>query len=833
MNRKTRRLIWSAPLVAVFAVVGALAIFAAATPGGVFANPAPDGVTNFTVAAEGPTSIKLDWDAPDGGETPTGYRIDTSTNGHEWTMLVSSQTETEYTHENLVPTAAKLAMGERDVNRYYRVFALNSHGPGPESDIIQETTNGVSEPGAVEGVTATASGATQINLSWNAPEDTGGTPITGYRIVVGDDASVNKADITIDAGTPNHLEANTGSDATTSSHKKLTADTTKYYVVYAINSVDESMELSNVASATTGKARRPDPPTGVLAVPVNDTAGSGVNLYWLEPENNGGRPIAEYIVQVSVDGGRYRSFTVSADTAADSSVTGNTFFPNFVHGNADMEAADITFADEMRVRYRIQAMHSDGTSLASSASRTIALGDTDGGMVSDRFPAAVMLTPPVGAPSRIDLSWVHDIQTGYRIDVSENGIKWAQLERNTGLTLEPEGTTHTYEHEDGIDPGDMRYYRVFANDGGVYGNPGGTLMPTVAGMAAAPTAARSLSARAANAGQVDLSWSAPSKDGGADIEAYLVQISDDGLIWTPVDADLLGNTIDGDGLANDMIDAEAKTGFAWVTKKDANDNVVTTYSHKGLAHKSRFYYRVFAYNGTMLTAFAGAGAQTAATPTASKPGAPMYLSAHTAEDSSLGDPDKRGVYLTWLAPDDPAGAAIDEYEIVRMITGEDDFVDTVDTSGDDPRTFYNDIEEVGDQVRRYRVRAINAAGEGAWSMTVTYPLAADHMHTPVAGPEVGPATGVTTGPFNAGGAIQVSWGAAPNATGYIIYAVNVDELDDANGQIVVRAENDGAADTYNLDGLNVGDTYDIYVVATAKDMVAWPADADVQKVKAE
>ena len=97
---------------------------------------------------------------------------------------------------------------------------------------------------------------------------------------------------------------------------------------------------------------------------------------------------------------------------------------------------------------------------------------------------------------------------------------------------------------------------------------------------------------------------------------------------------------------------------------------------------------------------------------------------------------------------------------------------------------------------------------------------------------VGPATNVTTGPFNEGGVIQVNWDAAPNATGYIIYAVNVDELDVADGQIVVAAVNNGATDTYNLDGLNVGDTYDIYVIATAKGMVVWPASIDVQQVTA-
>ena len=97
---------------------------------------------------------------------------------------------------------------------------------------------------------------------------------------------------------------------------------------------------------------------------------------------------------------------------------------------------------------------------------------------------------------------------------------------------------------------------------------------------------------------------------------------------------------------------------------------------------------------------------------------------------------------------------------------------------------------------------------------------------------VAPATNVTTGPFNEGGVIQVNWDAAPNATGYIIYAVNVDELDVADGQIVVAAVNNGATDTYNLDALNVGDTYDIYVIATAKGMVVWPASTDMQQVTA-
>ena len=310
MSRKTRKLIWSAPLVAVLAVAGALTIFMTIAPSGVFANTAPAAVVNFEVVADGPTSIKLSWEAPDGGETPTGYRIDSSsgeTTGHKWDMLVSHQTELGYTHENLVPSDSDISTGTYHVNRYYRVFAINSHGPGPESDIIQATTDGVSAPGAAEGLTATASGPTQIVLRWEAPEDTGGIPITGYQIRGGVAAA---SDLMV-------LRPNTGSSALTYTDTKLVADTTRYYTVRAINKVSVSTAPSNIASDKTGKARRPSQPTGLLAVPavgIDETANVGVSLYWHAPADDGGRPIAEYVIQVSVNGGAWKSFTRTLDT---------------------------------------------------------------------------------------------------------------------------------------------------------------------------------------------------------------------------------------------------------------------------------------------------------------------------------------------------------------------------------------------------------------------------------------------------------------------------------------------------------------------------------------
>ena len=329
--------------------------------------------------------------------------------------------------------------------------------------------------------------------------------------------------------------------------------------------------------------------------------------------------------------------------------------------------------------------------------------------------------------------------------------------------------------------------------------------------------------------KVQVRWDQPERDGGADVTHYQVQVSDTGVAET------------------------SWTVAKWVTvEKDpatCEPKQVGEWMHTGLLAETTKYYRVFAVNSvnmpvatpattaiTVDAADAAPDADPATTLMASRPQAPIGLTAELAKDSRLKAAGKQGVLLIWNAPPKPAGSPINSYRIERKVMGEDndEWVE-LEAASTASQTHYTDRDEpAADEMRYYRVAATNrltgdSEGVSDWSNVIRMPIA-DHTHEPVVGPEVGPATSVTTGPFNAGGVIQVNWDAAPNATGYIIYAVNVDELDDANGQIVVAPVNDAAAETFNLGGLNVGDTYDIYVVATAKEMVAWPASADVKQV---
>ena len=195
----------------------------------------PGAPTGLTATADGQTEIDLAWTAPsdDGGADITGYRIEVSTDGSNWSDLVANtrSTSTSYAHTGLTAGST----------RHYRVSAINSQGTGPASNTDSATTEATpaTKPGAPTGLTAIANGQTQIDLSWTKPSNDGGAAVTGYKIEVSTDGS-----------SWSDLVANTGSTTTSYSHTGLTAGATRHYRVSAINSAGAG-PASNTDSATT------------------------------------------------------------------------------------------------------------------------------------------------------------------------------------------------------------------------------------------------------------------------------------------------------------------------------------------------------------------------------------------------------------------------------------------------------------------------------------------------------------------------------------------------------------------------------------------------------
>ena len=100
--------------------------------------------------------------------------------------------------------------------------------------------NNHTRPGAPTGLSASAEGSDRINLSWTAPEDAGGLPVSGYLIEVSEDMGSNWTDV----------EDDTASTDTTYVHTGLTGGSTYRYRVSA-NSLAGPGAASDAASATT------------------------------------------------------------------------------------------------------------------------------------------------------------------------------------------------------------------------------------------------------------------------------------------------------------------------------------------------------------------------------------------------------------------------------------------------------------------------------------------------------------------------------------------------------------------------------------------------------
>ena len=129
---------------------------------------APDAPENVSATASGASRIDVSWTAPEG--EVTGYEVEWSADGETgWTGVDPAHggTETGYSDTGL----------DGGTTRHYRVRAVNDAGPGEWSAVVSATA--VPEaPEAPENVSATASGASRIDVSWTAPEG----EVTGYEI---------------------------------------------------------------------------------------------------------------------------------------------------------------------------------------------------------------------------------------------------------------------------------------------------------------------------------------------------------------------------------------------------------------------------------------------------------------------------------------------------------------------------------------------------------------------------------------------------------------------------------------------------------------------------
>ena len=323
------------------------AVLEATTPAG-----PPGAPTGLTATAHGATQIDLSWTAPanDGGAAITDYKIEVCARATapecdtdaEWSELDSAtvSTDTAYAHTGLT-------LG---TTRHYRISAINSAGTGDASAVASATT--VTAPGRVTGLTATANGQTQIDLSWTAPANDGGSAISAYKIEVCAQATAAACDTEPEWSTLTGRVA----PATTYAHTGLTAGTTRHYRVRAVNSVDEGA-ASAVASATTTAA--PGAPTGLTARANGPTQ---IDLSWTAPANDGGSAIVAYKIEVCA-----QATAAACDTDAEWSTLTGRVAPATTYAHTGLTAGTTR-------HYRVRAVNSvdEGAASAVASATTVA-----------------------------------------------------------------------------------------------------------------------------------------------------------------------------------------------------------------------------------------------------------------------------------------------------------------------------------------------------------------------------------------------------------------------------------------------------------------------------
>jgi len=196
----------------------------------------------------------LSWSAPanNGGSEITGYRIERSTDaGSTWSTIDANtgSTSTTYSDTGLNPNTSYT----------YRVSAINSVGTSSPSNTASATTpSDVTVPSSPTELAAETISSSQIDLSWAAPANDGGSTITGYDV-----------ERSLDNGNTWYIVvSNTGSDDTAYNDTGLSQGTNYTYRVSAINSVGTSSP-SNTASATTDTST-----SGIVLNNVQSTSGS-------------------------------------------------------------------------------------------------------------------------------------------------------------------------------------------------------------------------------------------------------------------------------------------------------------------------------------------------------------------------------------------------------------------------------------------------------------------------------------------------------------------------------------------------------------------------------
>jgi fibronectin type 3 domain-containing protein len=216
----------------------------------------------------GASNVTLHWEPPafDGGAQITGYSVYRGTVTGSLLLLAPIDNLTYNADEGLLPGVTFL----------YQVSARNALGNGPRTPELQAMP--LSRPSAPLSLRATA-GLGSVDLSWNPPALTGGSPVLNYMVYRGTAAGEETFLVMLDAVTAYHDPG-------------LINGTTYYYQASCSNAQGESPRSPEANATPQASFETPSAPRDLTAADGD----ARVDLAWSPPANEGGAPVSKYTV---------------------------------------------------------------------------------------------------------------------------------------------------------------------------------------------------------------------------------------------------------------------------------------------------------------------------------------------------------------------------------------------------------------------------------------------------------------------------------------------------------------------------------------------------------
>ncbi len=426
---------------------------------------APDAPRNLKGTARD-TEVDLSWTAPaaNGGSAITRYEYRVAKGksaGGTWKT-------TGGTGRNFTVTGL-----EKGTEYTFEVRAVNDISAGTEgtsdgSNAVTLTTE-TTKPGAPTGLTVTPDGL-GFDVSWTAPTDDGGTPITKYeyRYQRGQTAG----------GT----WTSAGTD-TSISVSGLRPNTRYTFEVRAVNAKGNSGSTPAATKRTERTA-----PTVPTAVSVATKSTSAI-LSWTAPASNGGSAITHYEYRYKASSGNYSAWRSTGDTGTTFTVTGLTRSTEY--------------------SFEVRAVNSIGNSPESETlTETTTQTDVSAPRTFKVVPTATTAVLTWTAPAETEGATITAYEYRY---VAGDAISGNWTSAGTALTV-----TAT-----GLDKGTEYAFQVRAVIAAGAGIASGVVTATTdTTVPDAPTAVAATPAQKT----VELSWTAPEDDGGTPITDYEYRI---------------------------------------------------------------------------------------------------------------------------------------------------------------------------------------------------------------------------------------------------------------------------------------------------------------------